>query len=227
MDTSAISINNLKVIRGGHTIVSDVTVNIAKASFTYIVGANGSGKTTLIQAILGLIPLDSGKVKLFGEPRTLATTAKYIGYVPQYNTIDRSFPITAREVIELACIQGTHCPTSPKGHLELFEAGHLVNKPIKSLSGGEFQKVLIARAMVNDPEILILDEPVNNLDQKSQRALITKLHELSENEAKTVLLITHDHHLIDQEDDAVLLVSDRTVSAGIGKKMLKTLEHHE
>ncbi|KXK26830.1 MAG: Zinc import ATP-binding protein ZnuC [candidate division WS6 bacterium OLB20] len=222
---AAVHVKDMSVSAFGQTILRDVNLDVAAGSFTWVVGANGSGKTTLIRTILGLIEQTAGTVMIGGKLRTQQVIAQQVGYVPQYNSIDRRFPITVKEMIELACTQGPACPTDPVGHLRTFDAEQLVDRSLEKLSGGEFQKVLIARALVNDPGIVILDEPVNNLDQESQDTLLAKLKQLNSMSGKTVIIISHDHHLIGKQD-SVLLVAEKTVTASSPEKVLHMEELH-
>lgn len=222
----AIEFRKVNISRNQQRTLSDVNFQIDTGHFVYIIGTNGSGKSTLIHALLGLTEIESGDIRIFGKLNTQDNVAAHIGYVPQYSGIDRNFPISVTEMIDLTCTKGSGCPTDAKGHLEFFNAGHLADRPIRNLSGGEFQKVLIARALVNNPDIVILDEPVNNLDQQSQKNLLHKLKELSQKQNKTIIIISHDHHLIEGED-YILSISEGSVKPLNGSIVEKTNHKHE
>lgn len=210
--TKAIKVSKLKVDYGKHTILKDVNFEINKGEIVYIFGANGSGKSTLIKALLGIIIPTKGEIEIFGKTNTPKIVSTYCGYVPQYSQIDKDFPISVREVIELECsVANAKCPQSPETHLKVLDAEHLVDKKLDELSGGEFQKVMIARSMTSDPEILIMDEPINNLDDKSQKELIKFIEGLNEKLKKTILIISHDFNIIKHDSQSKILY----VSEGI------------
>lgn len=225
--TNIISVQNLSVERNQQFVLSDVSINIAPRSFNFIVGGNGSGKSTLIKAILGIVQPQSGKVLINTELNTQQVVAKYIGYVPQSTTIDRSFPISVSEMIQLECSRSERCAHGLNHHLELLGSDHLLDKKLSNLSGGEFQKVLIARALVTDPQIIILDEPTNNLDSASQTELYALLREQNEL-GKTIIIITHDYQTIEHTTDSIWMVSDQAVRAVSLAELFdqKLIEHH-
>ncbi|MFQ5493184.1 MAG: metal ABC transporter ATP-binding protein [Candidatus Dojkabacteria bacterium] len=229
MKQPALKVKGLSVRLGGHQILDNVEFEVPKGQLTYILGANGSGKTTLVRTLLGLQEADSGSIKLFGKTRTQELVASYMGYVPQYSEVERDFPISVDEVIKLAC-DTDRCSLGVAGHLKLFDIDHLATRKISNLSGGEFQKVLIARALVNQPEILILDEPINNLDLKSQEDLLANIRKINKHEKITILIISHDHHIINEKTDHVLHLSNHDVIAGKAKEILhdhKLVKRHE
>lgn len=209
----AIKVKNLKVNYGKYSILDNVNFEIYEGDLVYIFGANGSGKSTLIKTILGLISKSSGEIKIFEKNSSRDIIAQNFGYVPQYNNIDREFPISVEEVIDLECkVSSTKCSTNPKEHLELLGASHLLKKKLDELSGGEFQKVMIARALTSDPKILILDEPINNLDDKSQKDLMNFINLINSKENKTILLISHDYNIAEHgEHRKILYVSEGSV----------------
>jgi zinc transport system ATP-binding protein len=192
----AIEVQNLSVKLGNYTALDNVNFSVPAGSLVFLFGANGSGKTTLMKTILGLIQKESGTIKLFGKVQTQKLISEYLGYVPQYNIIDRDFPITVQEMIELECPQKQKCEVGISGHLQYLHSEHLAHKKISELSGGEFQKVLIARALTRDPEVLILDEPTNNLDDKTEAELFRLLDKLNKEYDKTIVIISHDPSLI-------------------------------
>jgi len=203
--SNAISVQNLVVELGNNLILNNISFTIDQGELTYLIGGNGSGKTTLIKTILGLIKPIQGEIKIFAKPNSSKAVAKYFGYVPQYSNIERDFPISVAEMIELECSTLEHCSIKPHEHLRYFHAEHLKHQRLSALSGGEFQKVLIARAFVSNPEIIILDEPLNNLDKQSQQELLGLISKLHEKEHKTIIMITHDHNVIKNHNRVMLL----------------------
>lgn len=192
-----IKITNLKLSYESFTVLNKVNLDINSNELTVIIGGNGSGKTTLIKAILGLHPIDHGQILIKGEKNTQAIISKNISYVPQYAKFDRDFPITVKEIIQLECNDRKKCNIGISGHLEEFNAGQLSNKKIGDLSGGELQKVMIARALIKDTDILILDEPTNNLDSKAIEYFQNKVNKLIASK-KTIIIITHDVSFLNQ-----------------------------
>lgn len=207
MAEAAFSINKLNLAYGKTSVIKDLTCEIAKGKITYIIGGNGAGKSTLIKALIGRHPLQSGTIKVFGEANSSANIAKYIGYVPQYSNIDRTFPITVDEMIALECGEPDTCKVGISGHLHIFDAEKLLHKKISDLSGGELQKTLIARALVSNPEILILDEPFNNLDHETEVDLIELLRKLHDEQGKTIIFVTHDLGIINIKDSDTLYLT--------------------
>jgi len=222
----AIEVKNLRVQLSGNLIIDHANLEIEKGKLYFIIGGNGSGKTTLLKTILGLTELEEGEIKLFGTKWTTDEVAKHFGYVSQYSHIDRSFPITVEELIQLECESKKECNVKRHKHLEYLSSEHLLDRQISDLSGGEFQRVLIARSLVTNPDIIVMDEPINNLDIETQTDLFKLINELAKDESKTILVITHDHHLIKPRDN-VVLVQDRKVYQGKGAEIIEQYIHRE
>lgn len=217
---TAITVKDLQVAFDDNLVIENASFTIETGEFIYVLGGNGSGKTTLIKAITGLVPIRSGSIDIFGKTNSSEVVSQHIGYVPQYTKIDKSFPITVSEMIELECHTSGSCDIGAGGHLKIFNAEKLAKRKINQLSGGEFQKVLLARAMVTDPDILILDEPTNNLDRDTQQSLFTTLHKLAEEQAKTIILITHDHNLVEGSQHQVLFLQHGKVHANTSQTII-------
>lgn len=211
MTKNAISVDKLNVRFGRDLILKDVNVQIDDGELVYFFGANGSGKTTFVKSILGLNEF-SGEIKIFGDKNTKKKVSKHCGYVPQYVHIDRSFPINVGEMLELECGLSPHCSINVKEHLNFIDAEHLIDRKIGNLSGGELQKVLIARALASTPDIIIMDEPINNLDEAAQHDLIDFIKKLNKEHGKTIIVISHDFNIIEHDSKhRILLVSDKTI----------------
>ena len=201
-ENSVIKICDLNFSYGGPTILENIQLNIETKEFVGIVGPNGSGKTTLLKIILGLLKPDKGSVEVLGKPPNQAV--KEIGYMPQLTPFSISFPITVEETV----LMGRLGKTSKIGLFgkvdkelaaESMKAVEIINlrkRSIGSLSGGQLQRVLIARALTCNPEIMILDEPTANVDMKVEKDIFDLLKKL--NEKITIIVVTHDIGFISQ-----------------------------
>lgn len=218
---TAIQIKNLTIFPNRKIpLIQDATLEIPEGEITFVLGSNGLGKSTLIKTILGLQKNYSGEIKIFGEINSQKVVSGNISYLAQTSKIDRGFPISVDEMIKLACGKGNECPLNVEGHLKAFNAEKLTHKKISELSGGEFQKALIARCLIGDKPILILDEPFNNLDHQSEKDLIELLRNLSKEKNRTIILVTHDLSLIDENAENCVLLSHGKVYMGKGKEVI-------
>ncbi len=180
----------------GTSVLESIDLALQRGEFIGIVGPNAGGKSTLLKLILGLLTPSRGRIRVLGqEPKQ---TQQAIGYVPQYPTFARDFPITVEQAVLLGRI-GTGRMlggfrrtdrVAVQQALADVEGEALSKRPIRTLSGGQLQRVLLARALVCDPEILILDEPTANIDQRLEYNIFDKLRELQG--AKTILVVSHD-----------------------------------
>lgn len=193
-------------VLGGRTIWDDVTFSLAPGQFVAILGPNGAGKSTLVKAVLGLIPLSGGEIRVLGgDP---ASARRQIGYLPQRRSFDPSTRIRAVDVVRLG-LEGTRWGVPLPGRrrwsesarrdesrveevIDLVGAGAYADQPIGRLSGGEQQRVLIAQALVHRPRLLLLDEPLDSLDLPNQGAVAGLVAEISRSEGVSTLLVTHD-----------------------------------
>jgi len=177
-------------------VIEDITLKIRKGDFFGIIGPNGGGKSTLLKAILGLIPVTSGKISIFG--RSVHDARRLIGYVPQYAEFDKRFPISVWDVVLMGrrSVRGMHpfYSTEDKQQaikaLQTVQMDGLKKRHISELSGGQRQRVFIARALVSHPKILLLDEPTASVDKEMQKTIYDFLSEL--NKTMTIVLVTHD-----------------------------------
>jgi zinc transport system ATP-binding protein len=193
----AIEIKDLDVYYDDKLVLEDVNMKLETGAFLGIIGPNGGGKTTLIKTILGLKNPRKGSIRLFGEK--IDHAQKIIGYVPQSFEIDKHFPITVFETVRLSYLPSHHHVffRFPKGVraktmsiLKRLDLLDLKDNLLSELSGGQFQKVLIARALATNPKILLLDEPTAHVDQKSREDIYRLLKDLKDE--MTIILVTHD-----------------------------------
>ncbi len=201
-EDTVIKIRDVHFSYGGPPILENIELDIQAKEFVGMVGPNGSGKTTLLRIILGLLNPDRGSVEVLGKPAHQGV--KEIGYMPQLTPFSRDFPISVEETV----LMGRLGKTSSIGlfskedkrlaaeSMEAVEVLDLRKRPIGSLSGGQLQRVLIARALTCNPEIMILDEPTANVDMKVEKDIFDLLKRL--NEKITIIVVTHDIGFISQ-----------------------------
>jgi zinc transport system ATP-binding protein len=189
MNKIIIDIQNLNAGYDDNIVLKDVSLKIYENDFLGIIGPNGGGKTTLIKAILGLIKPFSGNI-------VSDTNLKYrIGYMPQIHLIDRKFPILVSEVISSGLIANKHISKSEKKEkvnavIRKMDIEAIAGNAINELSGGQLQRTLLARAVVNDPALLILDEPNSYVDKRFESRFYHLLQEI--NEKTAIVLVSHD-----------------------------------
>ena len=196
--------------------LEEVNFEISQGEFVAIFGPNGGGKTTLLKLIMGMLSPQSGKILLFDHPPK--ETRHLIGYVPQALRFDRDFPISALEVVMMGCLKkltwwGKYPPEVKQKSLNALERVGLVHKANASfgtLSGGEAQRTLIARAIVDDPKVLLLDEPTASVDPQAEQGIYDMLVEL--NKTMTILMVTHDLQTIVDKVEKLLCVQRKVTT---------------
>lgn len=214
-----IEIKDLSVRYGATEALQDISCTIEKGDFVGLVGPNGGGKTTLAKTLLGLVPVYSGAVSLLGQSIRIFNDFKKIGYLPQKHTgINPLFPASVEEVVFFGLLAGKKWPKKIRQEdkctvhamLEKLGIADMKDKLISELSGGQQQKVLLARALVSEPELLILDEPSTALDPNSREQFFALLKEMHRTKRTTILLITHDTGYIGEYATKLLYI-DRTL----------------
>ncbi|MGD8961657.1 MAG: metal ABC transporter ATP-binding protein [Desulfobacterales bacterium] len=196
MSTPIVEMNNVSFAYNGETVLRDVSLEIRQGDFMAMIGPNGGGKTTLLKLILGLLKPDKGSVRVTGQSSQKASAN--IGYVPQNVHINRSFPITALDVVLMGTLEPkkrwarktTSNRQEALAALERLEMATLAEKKIGELSGGQCQRVFIARALVTQPRLLLLDEPTASIDTKGQAEFFEMLKDL--NRDVTIVVVSHD-----------------------------------
>lgn len=189
-------------------VLSDVSFEIFKGDYFGLIGPNGGGKTTLIKLILGILPLQTGQVLIQGSAD--AVSRRKIGYVPQRLDSLIQFPASVSEVIESGFLgEKKYQKERLLEVLKTLEIQHLQNRLMGQLSGGERQKVYIARSLINDPEILILDEPTVAIDQLSEHKFYSTLSFLNKTLGKTILLVSHDIAVLTKEVDKIIFLNQK------------------
>ncbi|WP_049691318.1 metal ABC transporter ATP-binding protein [Anaerococcus jeddahensis] len=200
-----IEVKDLVFSYGKDEILNKVSFDLNKGDFLTIQGENGSGKSTLIKLILKDLKKKSGQIKLFDQNIEDFDDYTKIGYVPQVNDANKlAFPVTGKEFVVLNLYKKFNIFNRPnkkcykKVHdiFEILNIENLLNVPFNQLSGGQAQKVMIARAMVNDPKILLLDEPTVGVDEKSKRDFLKLLAHLNDKHKISILMISHEMDVV-------------------------------
>lgn len=196
-----VEIRELSIYYGSTCALNNINLNIKKRDFLGVIGPNGGGKTTLLKAMLGFIKPKSGSILVNGK--CLPLTKEKIAYVPQYTKFDRSFPIKVIDVVLMGLLDKSKLflhKYSKKDHeialkvMEQLELSDLRERQIGQLSGGQLQKVLIARSLVHKPNILLLDEPTASMDARARTNIYKILQDL--NQEITIVVVTHDTSFI-------------------------------
>ncbi len=196
-----IEVENLTVSRSGEKVIENASFNVYRGDFLGIIGPNGGGKTTLIKAILGVLPRDTGTVRLFGDEIESFSNWSKISYVSQDAVnFDQSFPLSVRELVSLGRINKSNMGRrlNHKDWLKVDEAlkfmgiSDIASKRIGQLSGGQKQRVFVAKAIVRDPEVLFLDEPVAGVDPETHERFYMKLGNLNAQKGLTIINVSHD-----------------------------------
>jgi len=217
--------------------VRNINLTIKRGELVYVVGPNASGKTTLLETINGLLPPFKGKVTVFGlNVNSNGKKARCrIGYVPQDFMVKPGEPYTAIDVVlmgrygQIGFLRRPE-PQDKKKALEVMKLlgiDELADRPMGKLSGGQQQKVMIARAMGKDPEILLLDEPFSNLDPDSRGQIPTLITRLHKEKNLTTLIVTHDvHHILDECTRVVVVTDGKIIFDGPPEKAIPLVENH-
>jgi manganese/zinc/iron transport system ATP- binding protein len=218
-ETVAFEIHDMTVAYHRRPVLWDVDLTVPEGKLVGIVGPNGAGKTTLIKAALGLVPLASGKVEIYGKPYD--QQRHLVGYVPQRESVDWDFPVTVRDVV----LMGTY------GRLGWFrrpgraereiadrclgqvDISSLAQRQIRQLSGGQQQRVFLARALAQEAQLYFLDEPFAGVDAATESAIVELLQTLRSG-GKTVLVVHHDLQTVREYFDYVILLNMRLVACG-------------
>ena len=198
----AVELRHVSVSYQNHLALRDISLDVDRGDFLGIIGPNGAGKTTLLTAINGLGRVHAGTVRVLGEPATRGSLVRLrcrIGYVPQEQYIDPRAPITAYEAVlmgrfgRLGLLRPARAADRARARqaMELVDIAALAERPVGRLSGGEKQKTALARALAQEPEILLLDEPTSNLDPPSARDLLRLITDIHRRLGLTVVIVTH------------------------------------
>ncbi|MBM3198440.1 MAG: metal ABC transporter ATP-binding protein [Chlamydiae bacterium] len=210
----ALLVEQLHVAYGHVLALKDVSFAIPKGKMVGILGPNGAGKSTLIRSLLGLTPAFLGKVNFMEK-------SKKVAYVPQRSSVDLDFPITVQEVVSMGCygrrglFRRIDAQEKQKIAIAMEQTGltSLAKRPIGELSGGQQQKTFLARALVQDADIYLLDEPFTGVDMTTENAMVQILQGLCKL-GKTLCIVHHDLHRVQQYFDYILLLNVSLIACG-------------
>lgn len=218
-ESTPLEIHDLTVAYHKKPVLWGIDIAVPKGKLVGIVGPNGAGKSTLIKAIMGILPVSSGWVKIFGKPYKKNLTR--VGYVPQRESVDWDFPVSVMDVVLMGRYGRLGLIKRPSKHdrdvarecLEKVKMLPYANRQISNLSGGQQQRVFLARALAQESDLYFMDEPFAGVDAATESAIIELLHELKE-KGKTLLVVHHDLPTARNYFDMLLLLNMRVVAFG-------------
>ena len=218
----ALEVHDLTVAYHANPVLWDIDLSVSKGSLTAVVGPNGAGKSTLLKASLGLLPIGSGYVRIFGKP--LKEVRGEIGYVPQRESVDWDFPINAFDVVLMGRYAKCGWIKRPsKNDRKIAEEAIIklgmesyASRQIGELSGGQQQRIFLARALAQEASLYLMDEPLAGVDASTEQIIIETLRTLK-NEGKTVIVVHHDLQTVPDYFDSVVLLNVRLIAAGLVK----------
>ncbi len=218
-EAAPLEIHDLTVAYHKRPVLWGIDVEVPQGQLVGIVGPNGAGKSTLIKAAMGLLPLSSGWVKVFGAP--VEKNLKRVGYVPQRESVDWDFPVSVMDVVLMGRYGHLGLMRRPRKEdrdiarecLEKVKMLPYANRQISNLSGGQQQRVFLARALAQESDLYFMDEPFSGVDAATEAAIVAILHELKER-GKTLLVVHHDLPTAKEYFDSLLLLNMRVVAFG-------------
>jgi len=224
-------LERVRLAVNGTPIIHDVTLSIDQGEFVLVLGPNGAGKTTLLKLINGLLLPSGGRIRVFGNILSRATAKsirKRIAYLPQDLAVDTRIPITVRGVVSIGRL--AHKPLMARlsnsdrsiadEAMALVGVGDLAERPFGQLSAGQKQKVSLARALCQQAEIMLLDEPLSNLDPKAQRDVCDTIDSIHGKTGKTILLVTHLLETVPRSADRAMIMRRGTFSGKVDVKKI-------
>lgn len=214
-DDALLSARGISLVKGHRTILDRIDLDIAPGEIVTLIGPNGAGKTSLVRTLLGIEPPTSGTVQR--QPGLL------VGYVPQRFDIDRAIPMTVERFLMLSSELRDH-EARTRALLDVG-APRLGDRPFSELSGGELQRVLIARALLRNPNLLVLDEPVRGVDFAGEAELYQLISQLRSDRNIGVLLVSHDLHVVMAQSDRVVCINRHVCCSGVPNSVAQHPEY--
>ncbi|HPD57431.1 MAG TPA: metal ABC transporter ATP-binding protein [Smithellaceae bacterium] len=213
MSVNIITTENLTFCYNSTRVLDDISLGLEKGDYLGIVGPNGSGKSTLIKNILGILPLQTGKVFLFGQSLHEFSRWDKIGYLPQkLSSLNTHFPGSVNEILEMGLRRKN--AREKQQVLEMMGIGHLAARLIGELSYGEQQRALLARSLISRPELLIFDEPTTALDPETRDSFYALTEKLNREHGTAVVLVTHDVGIIGKFARRMLYLDKKIIFTG-------------
>ena len=227
-DAPVLEVDQVTVSFAGRTILDDVSFKVGRGEFTGLIGSNGAGKTTLLRAILGLQRVDRGSIRVEGD--ALSHHHHRLGYVPQKVVLDPDIPLRARDFVALGLdAQRYGFSRRTKSQRDRVEemlrdvdAERFADSRLGSLSGGEQQRVLIAHTLVGEPSLLLLDEPLANLDPRSVQEIVALLHRVTSDHDVAVLLSAHEMNALLPVMDRIVYVTNGRAASGTTDEVVQS-----
>jgi len=207
--------------RNGHTALIDVGFELPRGSITALVGVNGSGKSTLFKAIMGFVPLGAGSVEILGFPRDAALKRNLVAYVPQAEEVDWDFPVLVEDVVMMGRYGHMNWLRRPRSvdrekvaaALARVGMAEFAGRQIGELSGGQKKRVFLARALAQEGQVILLDEPFTGVDVNTEETIIKLLGQLRQ-EGKVMLVSTHNLGSVPEFCDRAILINRRLLAVG-------------
>lgn len=215
----AVHTHNLSLSLGESQALANISCCIKEGEFVAILGPNGAGKSTFLKVLLGVLVPSSGTVRVF-EKKPRDANPKWIGYVPQAKTLDRNFPALANELV----VTGLHRTwlrrisaadrAAAREALEMVGAAHLAHRPLAGLSGGELQRIYLARSLARKPRLILLDEPATGIDTVGEADFYRLLDRYRNAQNATILMVTHNQEVASSHADRVMVLNRRLFGFG-------------
>lgn len=227
-DATVLRLDRVTLQLGGREVLREVSLDLRAGEFVGLIGANGAGKTTLLRVILGLLRPNSGTVEVLGRPLRRGNRA--VGYVPQKQQLDPDIPLRGRDLVGLGIDGhrwGVPFPSARRRArieeaLRAVDAVHYADAPVGRLSGGEQQRLLIAQALLAEPRILLLDEPLASLDIRSASEVVRLVARIGRERGVSVLLVAHDMNPLMDVMDTVVYLAEGRAAVGPVTEVVRT-----
>lgn len=222
----AVALRGVRIVLGGKVIQGDLSFHVEEGEFIAVLGPNGAGKTTLLRLLLGLLPQAGGTVEVFGLPPGRGNAS--IGYVPQFRSLEADTALRGRDFVRFGLDGARWGPGWPsRGRttridevLREVDAVELARRPVGQLSGGERQRLVIAQAIVTDPRMLLLDEPLSNLDMARGQEIVALVSRVCHARRAAVLIVTHDINPLLPYVDRILYLANGHSAIGTADEVI-------